>query len=483
VHANAKVFQNDIPTTRTRPTGVTGVHRDYFDPSLDSLVVEQFAEHSQADIVRGQRETAVVEHEAERQVLQDKRAVGGHKPPRDLVPEVPTLVGDTFVQSGQSSDGLPPIAATPLLSSQRPLENPKTCQRCSQVARAVDDRSVRKCQGVRDTLVYSNGRVGTDSGLHIRRHDLQTHIPTGRLANDDDVLEVPFRECSVPPYPHLSDVLDVKPSILKRRTITGLEGNAVEEVETTEARAAALAFDELQVGAVQTTKDLLTGAHVQETQGIVSRAFVSPIPPHPCLLIVADASAAFIPPLTSVGERVVVEGTGSIENVLQGRLVGLVGIETVAVGADHLRPPLLGFDVPLDCGGRDVPGGADEVGTRPHVWQTRTEFGEILPQLVGREALEPVHDLVGRKRRREGAEKVNVVWLDGDVENLPAQGFRLLSKELAEAHGNPAHQDWPTVLRYPYEVISDVVGGVPCSFGVHNLIMPQKGGRHNSSPR
>jgi hypothetical protein len=287
----------------------------------------------------------------------------------------------------------------------------------------------------------------------------------------------------MPPDAHLSDVLDVQPVVLDRCAIAGPERNTVEPVEAAESGASPLAFDELQVGAVQAAEDLLPGAHVQETQRVRGRLFVAPVSPHPGLLVVANPPATLIPALAAVGEGVIVEGTRGVEDISQCRPLALVGVETLAVGAEHLLPPLLGFDVALDCRCRDIARRANVVGPRPHVRQARPKFGKLLAQLVGREAFEPVHDLVRRKRGWEGTEQMHVVGSHCEVENLPTQVFCLLSEELAETHGNPSHQDRSTVLRYPDEVITDVVGRVSCSFGVHNLTIPQKGGGPNSPLR
>lgn len=101
---------------------------------------------------------------------------------------------------------------------------------------------------------------------------------------------------------------------------------------------------------------------------------------------------------------------------------------------------------------------------------------------MGRETLEPVHDLIGRKHGWEGAEEVNVVGLDREAEDVPAQLLSLLPEELAEASGNPTDQYWPTVLRRPDEMISDVEGGMPCWYGVHRQVIPGKEAGANPPP-
>lgn len=482
MHPNVEVFRNNAPAARTRLAGVAGIDRHHFDPGLSSLVVEQFAERPQANVVSGQRETTTAEHKAERQVLQHNPSVVVHETPSDLMPEVLTLIPDTLMQSSQPTDCLPSVAPSSPLSGNRPLQDSELAQGGSQMPWAVHAGPIRERQGMRDAHVYADWWVGVDRRLNIRHHNLQAYVPAGRLPNNDDVLEVAFWEYPMPPNTHRSDVLDVEPPVLEGGSIAGFEGHAVEERETPETRTATLTLDELPVGTIQAAEDLLPGAHIQKTERVIVRLLVAPISPHPCLLRVSNTTTAFGPAFATVGESVIVERTGGIEDVPQGRLVNLVWVDPVTIGANHLLPPLLGFDISLDRGRRDIPSRTDEVGTRPHIRQTGPEFWELFAQFVSRETLEPVHDLVGRKRGWEGAEEVNVVGLDREVENVPAQVSSLLPDKLPEASGNPTDQYGPSVLRYPDEVIRDAVGGMPCSIGVHKQVIPGKEAGANPPP-
>jgi len=143
---------------------------------------------------------------------------------------------------------------------------------------------------------------------------------------------------------------------------------------------------------------------------------------------------------------------------------------------------LLSIDVLLDRCRAYVPGSANVVRTRPHVWQSALEFWKFFAQLVSRETFQPVHNLVGCKARRKTTKQVNVIRLDSQIQNFAAKFFCLLLKQLNKALGDISNKHLTAILRYPDEVVSDLVGRVSCSFVIHKLILSQEGGMRNSSP-
>ena len=89
-------------------------------------------------------------------------------------------------------------------------------------------------------------------------------------------------------------------------------------------------------------------------------------------------------------------------------------------------------------------------------------------------ALEPVHDLVGRHRRRERAEQVYVIGLNREIQHLAAQFSGLCCAAVRRGVWRVAStRTLRRYFRYPDEVVVDVVGGVSGSFAVHKRIMPQ----------
>ena len=121
MHTKRERLRNDNPASRTDLACASGIHRDDFDSGLDSLVVEKFAEHPQAGIVRDLRKRAILKHEAKAQILQDNRSVGGHKASGDLVPEIPPLIGDVLLEAGNSADGPLPMRPAAFLPGDRTL--------------------------------------------------------------------------------------------------------------------------------------------------------------------------------------------------------------------------------------------------------------------------------------------------------------------------------------------------------------------------
>ncbi len=162
MHPNVEAFRNHAPAARTHLAGVAGIDRDHFDPGLRSLVVEQFAERPQANVVSGQREITTAEHKAERQVLQHNPSIVVHETPSDLMPEVPALIPDTLIQPSQPTDCLPQVAPSSPLSGNRPLQDSELAQGGSQMPWAVHAGPIRERQGMRDAHVYADGWVGVD---------------------------------------------------------------------------------------------------------------------------------------------------------------------------------------------------------------------------------------------------------------------------------------------------------------------------------
>src|SRR5687767_1502553 len=99
------------------------------------------------------------------------------------------------------------------------------------------------------------------------------------------------------------------PITVNRRPITGLEWEAVEKAFAFEAGFAAFAAEKLTVGAVKAAQDLLPGGHVEQAQRVVVRLLIAPVAPHRRLFLVGDAFARFVPALTAIGERVVIQPT------------------------------------------------------------------------------------------------------------------------------------------------------------------------------
>lgn len=106
MNANIQLLRNHAVATATdlRRVGWPNFHN--LAPGLDSLVCEQFAEHTQTHVMSRAGKIAVLKHEVEVQILQYNRAVGIHQLPCDFVPPIPALVSDVFVLFGQLANHL-----------------------------------------------------------------------------------------------------------------------------------------------------------------------------------------------------------------------------------------------------------------------------------------------------------------------------------------------------------------------------------------
>jgi hypothetical protein len=89
--------------------------------------------------------------------------------------------------------------------------------------------------------------------------------------------------------------------------------------------------------------------------------------------------------------------------------------------------------------------------------------------LVTGGTLDPVHDLPGCQGRRDFDEEVDVIWLDGEIQDPPAEIPDDLGDECLQSltHGTGKYR--APILRAEDEVIPNLVGCVSsmCSF-VHS---------------
>lgn len=97
MHANLQRLLYNTTTARADLTGMPGIDRHHHTPGLDSLVDEQFAEHSQAGVMGDPGQVAIAKHKVEVQVLNHNRTKAINQLARRLVPEVPAGIRHLFV--------------------------------------------------------------------------------------------------------------------------------------------------------------------------------------------------------------------------------------------------------------------------------------------------------------------------------------------------------------------------------------------------
>ncbi len=194
----------------------------------------------------------------------------------------------------------------------------------------------------------------------------------------------------------------------------------------------------------------------------------------PQLCVPADALLPLVPRRLALLQAGVVPVPARFNGRFQFVLLGLRGIESIAVGKDHLPAAFLSVDVPAHRCSRDMPRGADIVGAGPEIGKSRVQGGKLPAQDMSRISLQPIHDLVGSQRRREGAKQVNVIGLNCEVEYFTAKFGRLGMQQARQPLGDRPHKNGDPILGYPDEVVIDVVGCLSGSFAVHELSIPRK---------
>jgi hypothetical protein len=123
MNPHPQILRNALPASRTELAGIAGIDREDLNSGLDSLVVEQFAEHPQANVMDGAGEAIVLKHESERQIFENNNAVGLHQLMCDFVPPIPALVGDALMQARHPVYRLEPVLTTPLFACQATLQH------------------------------------------------------------------------------------------------------------------------------------------------------------------------------------------------------------------------------------------------------------------------------------------------------------------------------------------------------------------------
>jgi hypothetical protein len=483
MNTNAQVLQNYTSASRTHLAGVSGIYRHYLNPGLDSLVVEHCSEHSQTNVVSRTGKVTILEHKFERQIFQNNCAIGVHQRVSNLMPPITTLVGNMFVQAGNLLNGSSAVLSALLLPGKRTLKNSKFIERCLQVFRTIKSRSIRKRKGMSDAYINANGEVSRHLYRLFSKFNLKQDVPTRRLTHYDNILEYAFRKLSMPTDLDQSNVLDIQTLFLDLGPIARLVVYTRKVGYLLKSWSTSFTFQELVIGTIQAAKYLLSSRHIEQAERVVSRFFVAPVSPHSSLLVIPNRPATFVPPLTPIFKRTIVQPASRPQNVVECGLLFLGWIQTVAIGFDHLTTSLLRLDISPDRFDRHITGSPYIVGSCPHTWQSTFEFRELFAQFMSSKTFEPMHYLVRGKRRRERAKHVNVVGLHGNIVNLASKFTRLLAKQFNQPFNNLANQNRTAIFGYPHEMIIHVVGCMSSSFTFHKLIITQKGvGRNSSSP-
>lgn len=337
---------------------------------------------------------------------------------------------------------------------------------------AIEYCAVAQGQRVRDTHVDPHGRTTVSFWLRLWQLYLQTNIPTRRLAQEDNVLQLAIGHSPMPAHSDKPGVLHIQLTPSDTGPVARFVVDAIKAVRLLKSRIATLTLEELPEGAVKAAQDLLTGRHVQHAKRVDIRFLVAPVAPHRRLLIVRDAMTRFLPSLAPEVQRRVVQPASGLKDIAQGLRLFWCGVEAILVRTQHLAP-LLHLYVFLDCFCRNITGRANIVATSPQARKAALKPRDFLSQNMRSVTFNTVHALVGRNRWWEATEKVNVVRLNCQVDHVPLKLCRLFVNKLLEPFCDIFPKYRSPVLGTPNKVVVDVVGCVPRSFTVHKLIIAQ----------
>ena len=142
MHTDTQAFVNQRTALAAHLRGILGIHEQYLTTSFFRFVGKQLSEFTQSCIVRRQGKVRVLSHKAQGQVFQRNHPMILYHLSREFVPEISTLVGNPFVNSGYLSGGFAPSVASLPASGQTTLGNSELSKLTPKPARIFNQRSI-----------------------------------------------------------------------------------------------------------------------------------------------------------------------------------------------------------------------------------------------------------------------------------------------------------------------------------------------------
>ena len=413
---------------------------------------------------------AVPEHVPDSQALHGYRPESTDQASGSLVNEVPPLLPDPPVDSGQGLPGLVPSIALPPLhpvvlvplrpapqgpvgpaeSRERFLEEPGI----GDLLPAVEGREGLQPHVDPDggVLAPGGGGVAQVAGgdqeplvplpLQGERLDLALDVAIGMNLDPADPAD---------PYP-LGLGIELDP-VAGRRELDHVKFLGSLGSGMTPFGALPLAsLEEGLEGSVQPPQGCLGRAEVQGREPVV----VPTLRLEPTGLLRITDGTFVVPSQAPHPQAAVVEVPMGREHDPEVAGLGPRGAEGELEGTAHSLFALLVLYVRLDHGLGHEPGDADIIASGPERREPRSQGRVFLSQHPAGKTFELVGDLVRGKRWRRGNEYVDVVWKDFQRSYLDIKLPRFLVEELFEVGGNVSLQNLAPILRAPDEVIVDV---------------------------
>jgi len=462
---NRQSFRHNRPTTRAHLRRVARVDQDEQRTSFFRFVGQHRLEHPQPRIMCAQGQASIVSHKGQGQVFYRYQAIRLDELCRDLVPDVPSLIGDALMPSGDLKCCLVSSVTTPLPSSKAALGYAQVQQGSAQPAGILNEGIVREGQKVMQAHVNANSRAIVDRGYSIRRLPLETGVPLAEGTFDYDVLDC-IRHRPVILDTQLADVLDVEADSLPQPQLTAIAIGVLEGIKALTAFVSRIArrlpcFD----AAEERCKGLGQATHGMLQRAVVSKGKIIVNSPR-CrelirLRIVTNRDTTAFPGDAALSQGVVVKAAVNLKQLVQQFLLYAVRVKTILVGADHLHA-LLGLDILADCLRGDNPCRPDVVASGPQTGHSAFEERELFSQAVRSGSLDAVHNLVGSDCGRETGKEVHVVGTHYKLEDFTSERTGNLWDKLYQPIPHLAHKCRATVLGAKNEVIVDIVGSMSC---------------------
>jgi len=487
MHPFRQSFLNHTATATAHLRCVGRVNQFYRATSLYSFVAQQTLEDTQPGVVSAEGELVVEQHELEFKVFKRNQSVGVDQPEREFVPEVFALLGHMLMQTCHLKRGFTAALTALFAAAQTPLGATKFTQRVSQPARVVDQRLVGEGQQTQQS------HIATDSGQSVGRKNPigqlqhQVHEPLAVLALDEHMLDDRIlRQSAMKLDFDVRDVLDVQHRRLARSRCE-LAAIAVGVLDAGEALRGFEAwmsrrFTRLDpakkraVSLIQSSQEVLQTAGVEQDTGLFAPlSEVGPLT-QACCVLTRCFVAGF-----RLRQRPIVNLAPLLQQFVKGLRFGLAREQTILVGQIHRLATLLVVNVATNCFCRNITRRTNIVRVCPQARQATFQMWELFPQLESRCTLQPVHDLRNRNCGWEGRKQMNVVRLDNQFQNTPAQLFHLLRNKLGETFANIASQNRAAKLWTPHKVVVDGVVGMSCLFSHHKRILSHVSFAYNHS--
>lgn len=333
MNTNAQGLFDNHTTACTGLTCVFWIDGNELSTSFYRFVLKHLSKHPKRRVMCRQGERAA-SHKRKVQIFNNNCAVPIDQFSGRLMPEVPTLVSDMLIKTGNLFNSLTPARSIALLAGQFAVEYPLLGKAFPQSARIGEPLPIAQGGKSNHANVNPNGLPWVCLWLGIGQFNHQASVPVADMLFDDHMLDrgIARDRAMQADFDH-AYMLNVQAVIREFAAVAVVVFNRLKAVATLEARQSLLAFVESAISFVKTAQHLLDRRDIQQSHFI--RAIVALLL-HPFPLIgVANRLTRALPQPTALVERVIVDSLHLEQNIVQDMQLLRGRTKPILVGQNH----------------------------------------------------------------------------------------------------------------------------------------------------